>query len=160
MIRIVVTGMALALGATSAVSVHAEIYEGLLRANPERLGIFVDADQTCPFGREELEEIVTGEMFHQGLKPKKFEAQDVYLKVIVSCASSEAGGYVYNVMVDFVVAETRGLVRPWQGIYGAYGLGRTGSILQVAGEATSHALSDYLDSNPELRAKEPVSDPK
>lgn len=160
MIRRVVGGMALALAALSSVSVHAETYEGLLRANPERLGIFVDADQTCPFGRTELEDIVTGEMAHQGLKPKKFEAQDVYLKVIVSCASSEAGGYVYNVMVDFVVAETRGLVRPWQGIYGAYGLGRTGSILQVAGEATSHALKDYLDSNPDLQTRKPESDPQ
>ena len=135
-----------------AAGAHAEAYEGLLKEHPQRLGIFVDADETCPFDRSELEDIVTGEMGHQGLEPKKFEAQEVYLKVLVSCASSPAGGYLYNVMVDFVVAETRGLVRPWQGIYGAYGLGRTGSILQVAGEATRDALGDYRDSNPGLKA--------
>ena len=153
--RIAVLAILLLLGGAWSFGVHAESHEGLLKDNPERLGIFVDADQTCPFVRDDLLEIVTGEMTHQNLSAKKFEAQEVYLKVIVSCAKSEAGGYVYNVMVDFVIAESRGLVRPWQGIYGAYGLGRTGSILQVAGEATRDALRDYLDSNPDLAPKKP-----
>lgn len=155
MIRHVFAAVPLLVGALCSTAVHAEAHHGLVKENPERLGIFVDADQTCPFDRSELQEIVTGEMAHQGLSPKKFEAEEIYLKVIVSCARSEAGGYLYNVMVDFVVAESRGLVRPWQGIYGAYGLGRTGSILQVAGEATHSALGDYLDSNPGLGADKP-----
>jgi hypothetical protein len=155
MSRNILVAILLLLGGTWSLAVHAEAHEGLLKDDPERLGIFVDADQTCPFVRDDVLEIVTGEMTHQNLRAKKFEAQEVYLKVIVSCAMSEAGGYVYNVMVDFVIAEPRGLVRPWQGIYGAYGLGRTGSILQVAGEATRDALRDYLDSNPGLGIKTP-----
>jgi len=155
MSRIAVFAMLLLLGTTCSFAVHASAREGLTKENPERLGIFVDADQTCSFDRADLLEIVTSEMAHRNLRAKKFEAEELYLKVIVSCAKSEAGGYVYNVMVDFVIAESRGLVRPWQGIYGAYGLGRTGSILQVAGEATRDALRDYLDSNPDLAPAKP-----
>ena len=149
--RIIAVCLTLILTALAASNLSAEAQDGLAKATPEILGIFVTSDPSCPFELQELEELVIAGMVDLHLRPKPFAAQELYLKVIVSCLNSElGGGYLYNGQVDFVIAQSDGVLRPWQGIYGAFGIGPADRILQVVGEAIRNGLQDYADSNPEL----------
>lgn len=156
MIRSIAPGLLLVLSLLCNGELFAEPHVGLSKGQPERLGIFVDADLTCPFERDELLDIVRGELANWSVRAKAFEAEELYLKVIVSCKKEKESkmaelnpmaSYDFNILVDFVIAESRGLMRPWQGIYGAYGTGRSGGILQSAGEQVRSAMVDYADSN-------------
>lgn len=149
--RILVVSLMLILARVGISDAFAEAQDGLVKGNPESLGIFVTSDPSCPFALQELEELVVAGMIDLHLQPKPFAAQELYLKVIVSCLHSElGGGYLYNGQVDFVIAQSDGVLRPWQGIYGAFGFGSADRILQVVGEAILGGLRDYVDSNPEL----------
>ncbi|MCJ7557966.1 MAG: hypothetical protein MUP90_13760 [Gammaproteobacteria bacterium] len=149
--RILVVSLMLILAGLRFSDASAETQDGLVKGTPEILGIFVTSDLSCPFEQQELEELVIAGMVDLQLRPKPFVAQELYLKVIVSCLNSGlGGGYLYNGQVDFVIAQSEGVMRPWQGIYGAFGIGQTDRILQVVGESVRGALRDYADSNPDL----------
>jgi len=151
--RILAVCLTLILTALTSSNVFAEAQGGLVKSTPEILGIFVTSDLSCPFEPQELEELVIAGMVDLQLRPKPFVAQELYLQVIVSCLNSElGGGYLYNGQVDFVIAQSEGVLRPWQGIYGAFGVGPVDRILQVVGEAIRTGLRDYADSNPGLNS--------
>ena len=149
--RIIFVCLMLVLTRVGISDAFAEVQDGLAKSAPESLGLFVTADASCPFPLQELEELVSAGMLDLQLQPKPFVAQELYLKVIVSCLNNElGGGYLYNGQVDFVIAQAEGVLRPWQGIYGAFGFGSADRILQVVGEAIRGGLRDYVDSNPDL----------
>ena len=151
--RILAVCLTLILTTLMPPEVFAEAQDGLVKSAPEALGIFVTSDLSCPFELQELEELVIAGMVDLHLRPKPFAAQELYLKIIVSCLHSElGGGYLYNGQVDFVIAQSEGVLRPWQGIYSAFGIGPADRILQVMGEAIRSGLQDYVDSNPILKS--------
>jgi hypothetical protein len=153
MSRIISVCLTLVLATLTSPYAYAEAQDGLVKSTPEVLGIFVTSDSSCPFELQELEELVIAGMVDLHLQPKPFAAGELYLKVIISCLNSElGGGYLYNGQVDFVIAQSEGVLRPWQGIYGAFGIGPADRILQVVGEAIRSGLQDYVESNPELNS--------
>jgi hypothetical protein len=131
----------------------AENQDGLVKENPGQLGVYVVSDANCPFEQQDLLAVATSRMTAQQLEPKDFQAGELYLRIIVSCLKTEnGGGFIYNDQVDFVVAQEAGVMRPWQGIYGAFGIGQAQRILQIVEQSIDSALADYVDSNPDLQA--------
>jgi hypothetical protein len=146
--------MIMMFGTLTSAAVYAEGHEGLRKETPGQLGLYVVSDASCPFKMGQLEDLANARLSAMHLVGKSFQADEVYLRVIVSCLRSEyGGGYIYNGQLDFVVAQETGVMRPWQGIYGVFGVGDSDRILSVVGDSLGAAIQDYVDSNPGLASE-------
>lgn len=117
---------------------------------PDQLPVYVFEIPACPLTKEEVTEIIRGELTRARLKMVADTRAPLQLWFKMQCnrVSSESENYLFNLEVDFG-AWNKDLEhhRLGETSYGAYGINNADFISNAVKKTVSDALTDYLKVN-------------